>query len=276
MNTPSIDWRRVAEPQADGYDLKVMEQCLAEGRYGAKTARTVPADAPLIWPEGRARFIRMSDHQAPSSDLKDLPLDSPLVAAGLANLDAWPEVQALCRQAMIALCPMTTGRPQSGHGCTCGNYGDDWGWIYVSGDNSWGLAEGIVHEMGHWKLRAFGVWFEDWTNLLLLNAPEELYDSAVRKDKKRPIGAVLHAHYSYVHVAEMCVRILAASAKPTSDDVDWTALQLRRITEGVATLRAHARGTPGVGDEFLAGLYDWTDRVIQNGTALIEQVRTRA
>lgn len=264
-----IDWRRVAEPQVDGYDIGVMRQHLNAGLYGKKFAKPLPDGATLIWNDGRARFIRMTDYAAPSPDLQEMPWNDPLVKEGLAQLEHWPAVLPLVKDGMIALCPLTVGRVQLGHGCTCGNYGDDWGWIYVTADNAWGLAEGLVHEMGHWKLRAFGVWFEDWTDLLLLNKPTELYVSPVRKDIERPMGAVLHAQYSYVHVAEMCNRMLKATAAPRGDDIDWTALQIRRITEGLGTLRTHARGTPEVGAPFLTGLDDWTARVIAEGTQIV-------
>jgi HEXXH motif-containing protein len=166
---------------------------------------------------------------------------------------------------LTAICPLTRGVPQGGHGCCCGNYHDDFGWIYVTADDPWGFAEGIVHEMAHWKLRALGVQFEDWTDLLLKHQPTELYASPVRKDKPRPMGAVLHAQYSYVHVAEMVRRMYEAAPYPTPADASWLAIQLARIKEGQGTLRAHARGTPGVGDMFLEGLDFWTTEVLSTG-----------
>jgi HEXXH motif-containing protein len=192
--------------------------------------------------------------------------------AGLALISAWPVVERQCAELVLALAPLTQGSATGSHGCTCGNFGDDWGWIYVTADSLWGFAEGIVHEMAHWKLRAMGIWFEHWTDLLLLNDPAERYESPVRKDMPRPMGAVLHGYYSYVHVAAMCVAMLKAAKAPTAGDVDWTEVQLSRIEEGQATVRAFARGTPGVGDEFLAGLDEWATRVLTEGREVVAQV----
>lgn len=267
----SIDWKRVAEPQEDGYDAKVTLQYLEQSRY-AQHMKQPPSDAVKVWPEGRSVFVNMAASCCkPSNDLTDLPYDAPTVRKGLAMLDLWPAVKRQNQELMIALSPLSLGGSESGHGCTCGNYGDDWGWIYVTADNPWGLAEGIVHETGHWKLRALGVWFENWTDLLLLNDPKDRYVSPVRKDMTRPMGAVLHAQYSYIHVAEMCVRMLAASDKPNSSDYEWTELQLTRIAEGQGTLREHARGTPGVGEPFLDGVDEWTTRVREMGAKAMER-----
>lgn len=264
----AVDWRRVAEPQEDGYDIIATLQAVTQSRY-ASFARTrpMPADRSLVWPEGRTRFVKLADNVAPDSTLRDMPPDHINVKQGLRLLDTWPIIRPLCRQVLIGLAPLTMGVPggSGSHGCCCGNFGDDFGWIYVTADSPSGFAEGIVHEMGHWKLRALGIWFEDWTDTLLLNSPSELYTSPVRKDIERPMGAVLHAQYSYIHVAAICVAILKATLQPTKDDVDWTALQLRRIEEGQHTVRSYAHGTPEAGVPFLEGLDDWTTRVLKEG-----------
>jgi hypothetical protein len=84
------------------------------------------------------------------------------------------------------------------------------------------------------------------------------------------MGAVLHGQYSYVHVAQMLVKILAATppAQRQQNDLSWVGVQLGRIAEGQTTLRAYARGTPA-GEAFLSGLDAWTTRVLETGKALL-------
>lgn len=266
-----IDWARVAAPQVDGYDTRVAFEVFQTTRYATK-GRTPPSTAEKIWEDGRAVFVTMQDaNQRPSSSLEDMPLTDPRVRRGIKLLDHWPEVRRQCAELLIGVSPLMLGKGEDGHGCTCGNYGDDFGWIFVSADSPWGFAEGIVHEMGHWKLRALGVWFEDWNDLLLANKFDELYASPVRKDKPRPMGAVIHAQYSYIHVARICTLLLAATPQPTVNDVDWTALQLKRITEGQLTIREHARGTEA-GQQFLAGLDAWTTQVLEEGHRVVAGV----
>lgn len=263
-----VDWRRVAMPQDDGYDIQVTLDALAAGRYAEHHARAVPQDTPGIWPEGRARFVQLAHNARPSPELQDLDPQDERVRAGLALLDKWAHGRAQAAHLLVGLCPLTMGAPQISHGCTCGNFGDDWGWIYVTADNPWGFAEGIVHETAHWKLKALGIWFEDWTPELLANDPAARYDSPVRKDITRPMGAVLHAQYSYIHVAKMCVEMLKAGPSAGGGDAEWTALQLRRIAAGQVTLHEHAIGT-AAGKEFLAGLDEWTTAVLDEGRAAI-------
>lgn len=269
-----IDWTRVAAPQADGYDTRVVQRYLAEGPYSTRPVRPVPEGYPL-WPdfEGPGRLITMADHTRPSPELFDQPPDHTLIQQGLQLLTHWPGGERLCQELVRAVCPLTHNKgEQIGHGCTCGHFGDDWGWLYVTADNAWGFVEGLVHEIGHWKLRAFGIWFETWDTTLLANSPADLYDSPVRKDVPRPMGAVLHAQYSYIHVAQLCVRVLASLATPTKSNVDWTQLQLDRITEGQATVRAHATPSDEAGADFLHGLDAWTTDVLAEGHATIARV----
>lgn len=273
-----IDWTRVAAPQDDGYDTDVITRMLGTGRYAHAAPEVV---GERIWPDGDARWLPSVERTLmPSREYSILPGDDEIIAAGLALLELWPAVRRQCAMILRGLCPLTSESRAHvrgmGRGCSCGHFGDNFGWIYVTADDAWGFAEGIVHEMGHWKLRALGIWFEDWTPLLLDHTPDEMYASPVRKDKPRPMGAVLHAQYSYIHVARMSTLALAATTQPCAQDIDWAALQLRRITEGRETLRTHARGTPGVGVRFLAALDAWTTQVIEDGEAIVAAAQERA
>lgn len=259
-----VNWERVAAPQSDGYDLDVTLRALGVSRYSERLAKDVPAHAPLVWPNRRARWVSLADHSTPDPSFHTLDFTAPQVLAGLRCLEVWPEGHRLAADLLVAIAPMTLGAEQKGHGCTCGQFADDWGWIYVTADNPWGFAEGVVHEAAHWKLRALGIWFEEWTPDLLANLPTDLYTSPVRKDKARPMGAVLHAQYSYIHVAAMCTALLRNTLAPADQDIEWTALQLRRITEGRGTLLEHARGTTA-GAAFLRGLDAWTGQVLADG-----------
>lgn len=273
-----IDWAKVGVPQGDGYDSTAILAALCVGRYAGK--EVVPAAGERLWLPGRAKLISdVAPHQMPSDEYRILPPDDAIVLAGLRMLDLWPAVRDQCGAVLHALCPMTMVSRASirgqGHGCSCGHFGDCFGWIYVTADDPWGFAEGVVHEMAHWKLRALGVWFEDWTALLLENRFDELYASPVRKDKPRPMGAVLHAQYSYIHVARMTSLMLQAKERPDAQDIDWAALQLHRITEGQGTLREHARGTLGVGKPFLEGIDAWTTEVLTDGHVIVAAAKSR-
>jgi HEXXH motif-containing protein len=127
----------------------------------------------------------------------------------------------------------------------------EYGWVYSSVNDILGGAEGILHEMGHHKLKEMGVWYEHWT-AVLANDPGELYVSPIRKDKLRPMGAVLHAYYSYLYVTEFDRRGFNLGI------VDEATYRLNqgRIAEGVAEVERYARPTPE-GKAFLDSVIEW-------------------
>lgn len=273
------DWKRLAAPQEDGYDANVVLKHLSTvSRYKDKPLET-PAGSP-VWAHGRARWITAMDKKLmPSEEYTILPAEDEVAQEGIAVLDLWPAARDLSAALLVGICPLTTearmATRRTGHGCSCGHFGDSFGCIYGTADDAWGFAESIVHEMAHWKLRALGVWFEEWTDFLLDNAADELYASPVRKDKTRPMGAVLHAQYSYIHVARMVTLALQAKAIPHQQDIDWAALQLSRITEGQGTLRENGRGTKKVGAAFLEGVDEWTTQVLTEGHAIVAAAQTK-
>lgn len=125
------------------------------------------------------------------------------------------------------------------------------GWVYASVNDPVGGAEGLLHEMGHLKLKRMGVYYESWTRVLA-NRPDELFVSPIRKDRLRPMGAVLHALYSYLYVTQFDVYAYAAGVL----DAESLRINRARIAEGTAVLEAHVRPTPD-GQEFINSVLRW-------------------
>jgi prolyl 4-hydroxylase len=123
--------------------------------------------------------------------------------------------------------------------------------------------------MAHQKLRVLGVAFESAASVVG-NNPATLYDSPIIKDRLRPMTAVLHAEYSYVHVTALDIHMLQAERDPTRRAVLGSVLEtnLSRIEEGYDTLRKHFE--PGEhGREFLEGFFAWTERTIASARDLL-------
>jgi prolyl 4-hydroxylase len=132
-----------------------------------------------------------------------------------------------------------------------------------------GLAEAMVHEMAHQKLRALGVSFES-AAAVVGNDPSDLYISPIIKDRLRPMTAVMHAEYSYVHVTALDIHLLRAERDPARRAVlrEVLARNLARIEEGIACIRTHLR--PGDhGPEFMEGFYDWAERTVREAHELL-------
>jgi HEXXH motif-containing protein len=258
----AFDWSRLAEPQADAYDSEIIS-LLAHERYGfCEKPGRVPAPH---WLDGWVPLV----HRDAAPDLPTAPFDHPHLARGAKLLDAWPTFCEQVRRFCTGLAPLwnpTQPISEDRGGCSCGGL-TDWGAVTVSVDSPPGFAGGVAHELGHWKLHALGVHLEDWDGVLLTNRPEELYDSPIRKDKQRPMGAVLQAQYSYLHVLDLELRLARVGNQHT-----MYALNAQRLAAGAATIRQHVRTTPE-GAAFVGACLAWGDRLIGEAAALGETAR---
>lgn len=260
----SISWDRVAAPQKDGYDTQVTLEFAAKSYgYAGKTL-----EEPL-WLDGSINLRPLG--RSLSVDLVNAPLDHPNLEVASKLLDSWPVVRQQVSELVDTVYPLDDERYKgitTVQGCCCGQE-SEFGHIYSTVMDPVGFAEGIVHEMGHWRIHALGIHLEDWDGLLLSNKPDELFPSPIRKDKLRPIGAVLHGQYSYVYVTGLNIQIVKQSkAQGSTLGMAHLAINLPRITEGLGTLKDSARTTKA-GTAFLKGFYEWTSSVISEGNALL-------
>jgi hypothetical protein len=154
--------------------------------------------------------------------------------------------------------------------------------------NSVTAGDGIIHEVWHQRLHALGIDFETHAGLFFTNTDTEVYDSPIRKDKLRPMPAVIQAQYSYIGVTEYYKTLidkLFDSETPTPDDPpnnininatsldSWLSLSAHnvyRIQEGVDTINANIKPTSDIGERFLLGYMNYANRVI---TEAIDQLR---
>lgn len=199
-----------------------------------------------------------------SDILKPGTIDNPIIAeAEKLITTAWPEVADQIKHmvyAIYALNDKNEKQDNTAWGCTCGHGWDTDPWtIYTQANNPGGMCEGWIHELGHLKLHTLGMHLESWDNRLILNSPTELYESPVRKDKLRPMGAVIQAQYSYIHVLDWELRAIK-HVKPES--VIWAInTNSKRLIEGIKTIEDNAKFTSD-GMKFWDGLMNWTEDLI--------------
>jgi SAM-dependent methyltransferase len=280
-----IDWSRLAEPQADHYDTDVIYRLASSTTSALRPKpyrRMAVGQSPSTF-DGevaiRHVYRGLPEFEAFSEPYPDAPADHPTIAAAAEYVRRWPVAFAQCQRLLEAIHPAVDERmPLEStdvyRGSSCHSleqlFGTMWATIYCP----IGLAEAIVHEMAHQKLRVLGVSFESATTVVG-NDPTAGYVSAIIKDRRRPMTAVLHAQYSYVHVTALDIHILRAEHDPTRADVLSGVLQrnLSRIEEGYGTIRAHFE--PGEhGTEFMAGLSRWTETVIASARGLLSKSAT--
>jgi HEXXH motif-containing protein len=200
----------------------------------------LPLAAALLarWPAGHEQFKRLIDTVHPLTDTTI----TPVTRAVQLGASSWSEEARL-------------------------------GTIFVTVDNVPGLAQAMVLQMAHQKLRALGIPREGTTHLVE-NDPEERHDSPLGRGRKHPMLAVLHETYAFTHVACLDLHMLAAEPDPEAHEhlLMLLARNLPRVAAGVETVALHLRADAdgaAFADAFLAwarAVIAWGDRALdENG-----------
>jgi HEXXH motif-containing protein len=144
------------------------------------------------------------------------------------------------------------------------------GTMYATVYDPMGLAQAFVHEMAHHKLRALGISTEG-TSGLIVNPPDELYASPIRKDKLRPMSAVFHAEYSFIYVTALDIRMIELE---TADDKKANLLKLLarnviRMEEGFDTIWKNIK-VDHDGRKFVDSFLRWAEQIIYRGKVMLD------
>lgn len=250
-----VDWARMVRPQPDGYGTDFL---LAESqrRFPHKWRQGAPSEFHVF---GGVPLITMTMAHHITADL-----DHPNIARGDKYLkEWWPEQWDQCAALLTEVWPIGTDidwRDDKGAG-SCSSSNMIWGSVGSSVHGALGFCEGVIHELGHWKLRGLGLDLESW-DTLCANSPDEMFESPVRKDKPRPMGACIHAQYSFLHVLEVEVR-----ARKTGYEVSMMRLNRDRMAEGRITLEAW-RPQPGT-EAFKDAMQAWADELVAEASELL-------
>ncbi len=265
MMEASIDWARMARPQRDGYDT----DSLAE----------LHRRAPAPWHSSEARLGEPVEIGISGPPLlappRFLPAAQPFGALGeaIGLVAAWPEMAAQWPRIVSRIQPFTDvettsqeGKPRIG---SCShNESGRLGLIGLTVDCPLGAAQALVHEAAHHKLRIMGVDNEASVRLLA-NDPAQMYFSPI-VGRPRPMTALLHAHYSFMHVLELDLRLLEVETEEDRhrDVHTLLARNAPRVADMTATLRAAARPDRD-GEPFLAALLEWADEALRAAAGLL-------
>lgn len=195
----------------------------------------------------------LSSGMVVSADLGDIRI--PQVINYLVNV--WPEMAVKIEKEVTGWYPVIAGFDPKSRGHYSGAASNP-EWIYSSLDDPLGGAEGLLHEYGHLDLKRRGIFYEHWHKGTLLNGPDERYVSPVRKDMLRPMGAVLHAQYSYLYVTEFDVRAWELGIM----DRETLTLNQARMAEGVAVIEANVKPAPQC-KQFIDHLIAWSHALVR-------------
>lgn len=269
-----IDWRCLAEPQADGSDLDAALAILA--------ARSTPEQNLML----RRRSVDASPticdarvalrYCYPEKDLEgrlDAPFDHPRIAESVDYLRHWPlgyhQFQLLIHSVHPLLEPGLAVDDTAflvGSFCHSSQSASMFGTMLSSINCPMMLAENFVHELAHQKLFALGI-FKDSALRFITNSPKEGYASPIVTDRPRPMTALVHGVYAYMYVTELDIKVLE-SARFTNERrqqmLHRLGTNVERLVQGIAEIRRHIR-LDADGQHFFEGFYHWVDELIRQG-----------
>lgn len=253
------DWTRLAEPQLDGYDV---EGALAI--HGEPVSRF---NDRHTFCDGLVSVRSIKSQPAPW--LVPGPLDHPNLAEAEALLKRWPAGYRSFTGLISVFYPLIDTTRDEGYGSTCGSDEREPHALYATVYDALGLAEALVHEAAHQKLRRLGIRLESHTRLIA-NDSGELYVSPVRKDKLRPMSAVVHAQYSYTYVLSLDVAAYEAETDQAERQKIRHALEINtaRMREGRTEIQNNLKTTTE-GAGFFDGYFDWLDRTLAESADLL-------
>lgn len=278
-----IDWSRLAEPQADQHDTQVAWELVTTTTSPLRRVphrRRLPAGAPTFCEGAVAiRYIAEEPPGAPRN--ANGPLGHPNLELAAAYVRRWPAAYQQFRALMDTFHPMidTMVPPEQWNlqiGSNSHSDEDKFGTMYATVYDPVGTAEAMVHELAHNKLRALGVYVES-AQRLVTNPPDELFESPVRKDRMRPMTAVLHAQFSFIHVTQLDLCMLETETDARARDAMLTMLawNVPRMALGFDEIRSAIR-VDAMGRLFIDSFFAWSARVIEAGARLLDEMEVPA
>jgi len=268
----TIDWRRMAEPQADQYDSLIALEFAKRAGYTREDIN----DAPTFF-DGQVA-IREDPSTLYFPDCVPVEPNHPNVTKGCDLLRLWQPVfkqfQLLIES--VAIVYYTPHPTDLVVGSICGSGNKGFGTIVATINHHVGFAEALVHEMAHHKLRALGVQFEE-AERIILNSPAQKFPSPIRYDCLRPMAAVLHAQYSYTYVSALDIKIINAAIDNERNYhiVEGSlAVNLPKLIFGIQIIKKNAI-VDDAGAGFLEGFFAWSERTLENGYKMLNKFQVK-
>jgi len=243
-----IDWRRVAEPQVDLSDAHVVDFIRSENLppYSqSQFVRTPVTGAERVICDGKVGVRSLTAALTSRTGFVAIDPSEGELNAALVLLQRWPTILRQLPYIIDTIYPVgVAGQNLTGRtGSSSTHIRELPGAMFATTYCAIGTATAIVHEMAHQKLHALGIHLEN-SNALIINDSSDGFESPIRKDKKRPMQAVLHAEYSFMHIVALLSHLIATESRDAKCKPDAHALdacspytEIGRRSHGVATLR---------------------------------------
>lgn len=269
-----IEWNRFVKPQEDGYDTWVLATCLQD-RYGWTRQ---PAQSPFRLCHGQVAIVP-DPRTHGSGRRKREDYADRITAEEVETLDrllaAWPTGYLSLSQFLEEFYPKwwVNAGPHFRGSCS-GHLAFQHGGTRVNVDvtinDRQACAAGIYHEVAHVRLESVGMDIDAHDGRLIANGPDELYESPVRYDTKRPMCAVIHGLYAWVMLTEDHYAC-ALAFDPRESCEHYISSNIPKIECGIEEVRRHVRPTTE-GVPFVDALLEWSEDLVERGNRLVGDV----
>lgn len=261
------NWRQVAKPQHTMYDLAVITAKDKLWDYSRQAAK------PRSWLGGSIAVN--TDRSITQGESTFLPssMDATQEWADslLPYLTQWQDGWHAMMTYLDELWPFFT--VHGGKGCMSGHHVLTAALpihaVFVSINDFGGCAQGMYHEMAHLRLESLGIKIDTHDGSLLLNPPDELYNSSVRFDTKRPMSAVLHGLYAWLMFTENDYHNYLNGLFTMQDFRDYSERNIPKIENGLKEVLEFGRWTDEGGD-FMVGVRDWANDLTRRCRAVFD------
>lgn len=276
--TQSIDWAALALPDPEGRGAAI-SRAMADtrtGRWSGETSLGKPKPDERTLFDG-AVAIRHARERCHLPRYQNAPVDHPHITRAESLVARWPGGYALVRGLVDSYNPILDSEiPPERWATSSGSssHFDTWrfGLIFGTIYDPLGLAQAFVHEAAHQKLFGIGVLIEH-ADRIVRNDLTRLFPSPI-VERPRPMTAVLHAEYSFIHVTELELRLLEALPDEPERGRErkilrsFLAKNLARLEPGLRTIEA-AIETDAAGDQFVGAFIPWARQVLDRARMML-------
>jgi HEXXH motif-containing protein len=223
----------------------------------------------IVWFEVAPVYATRPDFRRDFAGYADAPLDHTNIVRAVELVERWPYGAAQAKRVISALHPAyEPGLPvdtvtdpviSSSH-----SYEDSFGTLWATVNSTLGLAEALVHETAHHKLRALGVRFES-ADTIVANVDGHLYPSPLLGGRPRPMPALVHGHYALLHMVVLELALLRSRDTGLGPIlVRLLARNLTLLAQSDALLRRHLV-VDKLGVPFMQALSRWQRALTEAG-----------
>lgn len=267
MNLAKMVW-----PQANGYDSLVFNTLTGENVGKSELHPDAVANDLIFAGKVRVGYFEQ-DIMNPPRYQKAFAC-AEVFRQAEHYLQAWPEMYEQIKILVKVIQPFydTTIHPKHiefAVGSSSSSIGLPLGYICLTVDNPIGVAQAIVHELAHQKIRAIGI-IENNTDAIFSNAP---YVSAPLNINQRVLpAAAFHDIYTFTHILQLNISMASLSLSAIEKDHLYQLLlknsiriehALYYLTEEIRTITYYKT--------FYEKLISWMKKCVQDTKRILSE-----